>query len=147
MRMILAMSLSLTLTSVASAAPADDFARALKGPWGQVSATWQPLSGALARNSCPDGGVKRKESIGLFGEGGSMWIEPAFAGALNVYEGSLAPRLFAFVTMDCASAAIYREGGVDRRLNLEDAERLSLDRAPAVAGVPPTNYERCEVKK
>lgn len=146
MRFVLAICLSLTLAGVASAAPADDFAKQLKGPWGLVSADWKKLTGSLARHSCPADGVKSKESIGILSDGGAMWIDPVFAGAINVYEGSLAPRLFGFVRMDGATAAIYREGGADRRLSLE-GDRLSMDRVPAAPGLPTTNYERCSVKK
>jgi hypothetical protein len=147
MRSIAAICLSLSFAGAVAASPADDFARSLKGPWGQVGADWRPLVGALSKNSCPMGGVKRKENIGLFGEGGAMWIEPALAGSINIYEGSPAPRLLAFVAMDGPTAAIYRDNGADRRLSLESNERLAMAHAPVVEGVPSTNYGRCSIKK
>lgn len=147
MRSIAAACVLLSFAGAAMASPADDFGRLLKGPWGQVGADWRPLAGALSKNSCPVGGVKRKENIGLFGEGGAIWIEPALAGSINIYEGSPAPRLLAFVGMDGATAAIYRESGVDRRFSLDGDQHLAIGRAPVVEGVPSSNYARCSIKK
>jgi hypothetical protein len=131
----------------ALAAAQDDFARGLSGPWGRVDANWRPLIGALSKNSCPLAGVSRRENVGLFGEGGAMWIEPTFAGALDVYDGGPVPRLFAFVRMDGDGAAVYREAGVERRLARLGADRLSENRLPVVEGLPGTNYVRCLKKR
>ena len=133
--------------SAVSAAPQDDFAGRLAGPWGRVDRNWQPLMGALSKNSCPLGGVARPDSVGLFGEGGAMWIEPALGGSLNVYDGGPVPRLFLLVGMAGAGAAVYREAGVERLYTLTGPDRLTQDRVPAVAGLPATNFTRCLKKR
>lgn len=139
--------LSTVIASPAMAAPSDDFAQAVAGPWGRVDISWAPYSGVLAKNSCPAAGVRQPTSIGLFGEGGSMWFEAAPGGALKVYDGNPVTRTLEFVRLETATAAVYREGGVERRLSLVSAERLSEERLPAVAGMPPAKYLRCKIKK
>ena len=131
----------------AFAAPQDDFARGLSGPWGRVDRNWQKLIGALSKNSCPLAGVARRENVGLFGEGGAMWIEPALGGAIAVYDGGLVPRLFSFVGMEGDGVGVYREAGVERRFTRIGADRLTEDRLPAVEGLPGTNYVRCLKKR
>ena len=148
MRVLPAMMFAfLFLVSPVSAAPQDDLAGRLAGPWGRVDRNWLPLTGALSKNSCPSGGVARPESVGLFGEGAAMWIEPAAGGSLNVYDGSPLPRLFAFVEMSGAAAAVYREAGVERLYTLIASDRLTQDRVPVVAGLPATNFVRCSKKR
>lgn len=147
MRFVMAIAVWLCFAGVAAALPEDDFAQSLKGPWGRVDSNWQPFSGALSKNSCPLGGVTRKESIGLFGDGGTMWIEPAFSGALNVHVGGPLPKLYTFVRMDGLSAAIYREGGVDRRIARVATDRVRHENLPAIAGASTLNLVRCQVKK
>ena len=43
--------LSTVIVGTASAAPGDDFAQAVAGPWGRVDISWAPYSGVLAKNS------------------------------------------------------------------------------------------------
>jgi hypothetical protein len=99
---------------VATAAPADDFGRSLTGPWGRVDFNWQPYTGVLAKNSCPAAGVRQRSTVGLFSDGGTMWIE-AEPGKLLVYDGGPAPRVLTFARMEAGSTAVYREGAVERR--------------------------------
>lgn len=131
----------------ALAAPQDDFARGLSGPWGRVDRNWQKLIGALSKNSCPLMGVSRRERVGLFGEGGAMWIEPALGGAITVYDGTPMGRLFSFARMEGDGVGVYREAGVERRFTRVGADRLTEDRLPAVEGLPGTNYVRCLRKR
>jgi hypothetical protein len=130
----------------AAAAPADDYAKLLQGPWGRVDVAWKPYTGVLAKNSCPPGGVTSKERIGLFGEGGTMWIEPGSGGALSVYDGALMPRSLAFARAE-AAGIVYRDAGGERRFTLVGATGLTEVRLPEVAGMPGTNYMRCQKKK
>jgi hypothetical protein len=135
------------LTSTAAfAAPADDYARWLAGPWGRVDLAWKPYSGILSKNSCPLGPISKKESIGLMGEGGTMWIEPGLAGALSLYDGGVLPRVLSFVRLEADGAAVYREGGVERRFARVGPDALTENRLPLVAGMPGTNYLRCKKK-
>ena len=145
MRSVLAFLLVLSM-GPAVAGPADDFAQRLAGPWGRVDQSWRPLIGALSKNSCPPGGVKGPETIGLFGDGGAMWIEPALAGAIKVYDGGPAPQLFSFVEMSGAGAAIYDDASRNRSFTLT-ASGLTKDRVPSVPGLPATNFVRCLKKK
>jgi len=147
MRFVTAIAIFLSLTGLAAAMPEDDFADGLKGPWGRVDSNWQPFAGALSKNSCPPNGVKRKESIGLFGDGGTMWIEPALGGALHVHDGGPLPKLYTFVRMDGMTAAIYREGSVERRIALLAADRMTHANLPGNAGLPAHNLVRCQIKK
>ena len=133
--------------ATAIGAPQDDFAQRLAGPWGRVDQLWQPLSGALSKGSCPLAGVRRPDTIGLFGEGGAMWIEPAYSGALNVYDGGAMPHLLSFVQMTSTGAAVYREAGVERLYTLIGPDQLSESRMPQAPGQPATNYARCLKKK
>src|SRR5262245_10641927 len=88
MRLALMLSVGFLLcASSASAAPGDEFAKLLPGPWGRVDFNWKPSTGVLAKNSCPLTGVSSKERIGLFGDGGTMWIEPGLGGKLSLYDG------------------------------------------------------------
>src|SRR5262245_31946775 len=114
----------------AAAASPDEFARELAGPWGQVDADWEPFAGALSKNSCPRDGVKSRESIGLFGDGGRMWIEPALGGSLKVYEGGLVPKLYLFAQMADVNGAIYRDEGSERRIVHVNSDRITLERLP-----------------
>jgi hypothetical protein len=132
--------------SPVAAAPADEFAKLLSGPWGRVDVAWKPYTGVLAKNSCPIAGVTSKERVGLFGEGGTMWIEPGLAGALSIYDGNMMPRTFHFVRAE-GTGVVYREAGVERRLTLVGATGMTEVRLPEVAGVPATNYMRCLKKK
>jgi hypothetical protein len=132
--------------SAATAAPIDDFGRSLTGPWGRVDFNWQPYTGVLAKNSCPPAGVRQASTVGLFGEGGTMWIETE-PGKLLVHEGGPAPRVLNFARMETDSSAVYREGAVERRYSLVGSDRLSEERVPAPAGVPATKYVRCKIKK
>jgi hypothetical protein len=125
----------------------DDFAAAVAGPWGRVDVNWQPYVGVLAKNSCPPAGVRHPSTVGLFGDGGSMWIESEAGGSLKVHDGSSLVRTFSFVRLETGSAAVYRDGGVERRLSLVAADRLSEERLPAVVGVPSTKYARCNKRK
>jgi hypothetical protein len=125
----------------------DDFAAQLAGPWGRVDVNWQPYTGALAKNSCPPGGVRQPSTVGLFGDGGTMWIESVPGGSLKVHDGSSLVRTFMFVRLETGSAAVYRDGAAERRLSLVAADRLSEERLPAVAGVPSTKYARCKKRK
>ena len=134
------------LTQGAAASP-DEFARDLAGPWGQVGANWQSLTGALSKNSCPRDGVKRKETIGLFGDGGKMWIEPALGGSLNVYDGGPLPKLYLFMQMTGVNGAVYREGGAERRIVRIAPDRITHERLSSVTGAAVTNLARCAVKK
>lgn len=136
-----------TFAGASWAAPSDDFAARLAGPWGRVDFNWQPYGGALSKNSCPAAGITRPSSVGLFGEGGTMWIEAREGGALAVHDGSGTPRMLSFVRMETAASAVYREAGIDRRFSLVSADRLSEERVPAAAGVPGTKYLRCKKKK
>lgn len=148
MRMVLlstAAALSM-LGGTAVAAPQDDMARSLAGPWGRVDFNWQPYTGVLAKNSCPAAGVRQASTVGIFGDGGTMWIE-AEPGKLLLHEGGPAPRVLAFARMETASSAVYREGTIERRLAIVGVDRLSEERVPAPAGVPATKYVRCKIKK
>jgi hypothetical protein len=137
--------LSASVASV-QAGPADDFARKLEGPWGRVDFNWQPYTGVLAKNSCPLQGVRQPSTVGIFGDGGTMWIE-AEPGKLNLHEGGPAPRVLVFTRMETASAAVYKEGPIERRLSIVGTDRLSEDRVPAATGVPDTKYVRCKIRK
>jgi hypothetical protein len=130
----------------ATAAPADDLARSLAGPWGRVDFNWQPYSGVLSKNSCPALGVRQASTVGIFGDGGTMWIE-AEPGKLLVHEGGPTPRVLALTRVETASSAVYREGGVERRLSVVGLDRLVEERVPALPGVPATKYLRCKIKK
>jgi hypothetical protein len=125
----------------------DDFAEQLAGPWGRVDVNWQPYVGVLAKNSCPAAGVRQPSTVGLFGDGGSMWIESEAGGSLKVHDGSSLVRTFTFVRLETGSAAVYRDSGGERRLSLVAADRLSEERLPVVAGVPSTKYARCKKRK
>jgi len=135
------------LGGVATAAPQDDFAQSVTGPWGRVDFSWQPYTGVLAKNSCPPLGVRQPSTVGLFGEGGTMWIEPDDKGKLLLHDGGPAPRVFTFARMETATSAIYREGTTERRLAIVGVDRLTEERVPAPAGVPATKYLRCKIKK
>lgn len=130
-----------------AAGPQDDFAALLDGPWGRVDVNWQPYSGVLAKNSCPAAGVRQPSTVGLFGDGGAMWIEGNPGGALKVHEGNSVERVLSFVRLERATAAIYRDAGMERRLSLAGADRLSEERLPVIAGMPGTKYVRCKRKK
>jgi hypothetical protein len=149
MRAILIASalVSAAMAGASVAAPADDFANAVAGPWGRVDISWMPYTGVLAKNSCPATGVRQPSTIGLFGEGGSMWLEATTGGALKVHDGNPVARRFEFVRLETASAAVYREGTVERRLSLVAVDRLSEERLPLVAGMPAAKYLRCKTKK
>jgi hypothetical protein len=134
------------LGGVAMAAPQDDLAQTLTGPWGRVDFNWQPYTGVLAKNSCPVAGVRQPSTVGLFGDGGTMWIEPE-EGKLLLHDGGPAPRVLAFARMETATSAVYREGTVERRLSIVGVDRLTEERVPAPAGVPATKYLRCKIKK
>lgn len=131
----------------ASAAPQDEFEKSLTGPWGRVDFNWQPYTGVLSKNSCPPLGVRQPSTVGLFGEGGTMWMEPDDKGKLLVHDGGPAPRVFAFARLEAATSAIYREGAVERRLSIVGPDRLIEERLPTSAGVPATKYLRCKIKK
>ena len=139
--------ISAAIAGAVAAAPADDFANALAGPWGRVDISWTPYTGVLAKNSCPAGGVRQPSTIGLFGEGGSMWLEPAAGGALKVHDGNPVAPSLEFVRMETASSAVYRAAGGERRLSLVGPDRLSDERLPVVAGMPAAKYLRCKIKK
>ncbi|MCE9521477.1 MAG: hypothetical protein K8S25_03485 [Alphaproteobacteria bacterium] len=147
MRAVVLLLGSLLAASAARALPLDDFAARLAGPWGHVSATWAPLTGALSKTSCPYGGVARRENVGLFGEGGAIWIEAAAGGGLNVYDGGPLPRLFQYVEVQGPASVLYREAGVERLLTLVSPDRLTQGRVPAVPGLPVTNFARCAKKR
>ncbi len=131
---------------VAAAAPADDFGRSLTGPWGRVDFNWQPYTGVLSKNSCPALGVRQVSTVGIFGDGGTMWIE-AEPGKLLVHEGGPSPRVLALVRAEAASTAVYRDGAVERRFSVVGSDRLVEERVPALPGVPATKYLRCKIKK
>ena len=134
------------LGGAATAAPADDLARSLTGPWGRVDFNWQPYTGALSKNSCPGAGVRQPSTVGLFGEGGTMWIETE-PGKLLLHDGGPVPRVLTFARMETATSAAYREGPIVRRLSIVGLDRLIEERVPAPAGVPATKYLRCKIKK
>lgn len=138
---------SVALAAGAAASPQTELAERLQGPWGRVDINWQPYSGALSKNTCPAAGVRMPSSVGLFGDGGTMWIEASAGGSLRLHEGGPLPRTFLFVRMETASSAIYNDGGTEKRLALVGIDRLSEERFPPVAGVPVTKYLRCKVKK
>jgi hypothetical protein len=133
------------LSTAASAGPID-FAQWLSGPWGRVDLNWQPYFGALSKNSCPSVGISKKESVGLFGEGGSMWIEPGMGGSIMLYDGGMLPHSLSYVGSD-ATGAIYTDGGVRRHFAQAGSDRLTEEHVPAVPGVPGVNYVRCAKKK
>jgi hypothetical protein len=139
--------ISFGLCGVATAAPQDDFAKSLTGPWGRVDFNWQPYTGVLSKNSCPVAGVRQPSTVGLFGEGGTMWIEPDDKGKLLLHDGGPAPRVLTFARMEAATSAVYREGTVERRLSITGLDRLVEERVPAPAGAPATKYLRCKIKK
>jgi hypothetical protein len=130
----------------ATAAPADDLARSLTGPWGRVDFNWQPYTGVLSKNSCPVAGVRQPSTVGLFGEGGTMWIETE-PGKLLLHDGGPAPRVLTFARMETATSAVYREGPIVRRLSIVGLDRLIEERVPVPDGVPATKYLRCKIKK
>ena len=134
------------LGGAAMAAPADDLAQSLTGPWGRVDFNWQPYTGVLSKNSCPPLGVRQPSTVGLFGEGGTMWIE-AEPGKLLLHDGGPAPRVLTFARMETATSAVYREGPIVRRLSIVGLDRLIEERVPAADGVPATKYLRCKIKK
>ena len=134
------------LGGVATAAPLDDMAQLLTGPWGRVDFNWQPYTGVLAKNSCPAAGVRQVSTVGLFGDGGTMWIEPD-KQKLLLHDGGPVPRVFVFARMETATSAIYKEGSTERRLSIVGVDRLTEERVPAPAGVPATKYLRCKIKK
>jgi hypothetical protein len=138
---------ALSLAGVAHATLQDDFAKQLEGPWGRVDINWRPYMGVLSKNSCPAHGVSRPSSVGLFGEGGSMWITAGPGGTLSIHDGGTLARALSFVRMERGSSAIYNDGGVQKRFTLDGADRLSEERAPPVPGVPGTKYLRCKQKK
>jgi hypothetical protein len=121
-------------------------ARSLTGPWGRVDFNWQPYTGVLSKNSCPVAGVRQPSTVGLFGEGGTMWIE-AEPGKLLLHDGGPAPRILTFARMETATSAVYREGPIVRRLSIVGLDRLVEERVPAPDGVPATKYLRCKIKK
>src|SRR5262249_15130581 len=139
--------ISVAIAGQVAAAPADDFASAVAGPWGRVDISWMPYTGVLSKNSCPPAGIKQPSTIGLFGEGGSMWLEAAAGGALRLHDGSPVARTLEFVRIETATAAVYREGGSERRLSLVAPDRLSEEKLPIVAGMPGAKYLRCKIKK
>ena len=134
------------LGGAAMAAPADDFAQSLTGPWGRVDFNWQPYAGALSKNSCPPLGVRQPSTVGLFGDGGTMWIEPD-KGKLLLHDGGPVPRVLTFARMETATSGIYREGAVERRLSIAGLDRLIEERVPAPAGAPAAKFLRCKIKK
>ena len=143
--------LSLAVLALAGGAAAagpleDDFAGKLAGPWGRVDMNWQPYFGALAKNSCPADGVRGPSTIGLFGDGGAMWVEAIRGGVLKWHEGSLV-RTLSFVRLESSTAAVYNELGVERRLTLAADNRLQDVRLPEDPTVPPAQYARCKVRK
>lgn len=138
---------SAACATAALASPQEDFARQLQGPWGRVDISWQPYSGVLAKNSCPALGVTRPSSVGLFGEGGSLWIEPDAGGSLKVHDGGTLPKTYLFIRMETGSSAVYSEAGMERRLSLAGPDRLSEERLPAVPGQPGAKFLRCKKKK
>lgn len=140
-------AMCLTAGSTWAAGLQDDFAEHLAGPWGRVDVNWQPYVGVLAKNSCPAAGVREPSTVGLFGDGGSMWIEAEPGGALKWHDGSTLVRRLSFVRFETGSAAVYREAGVERRLSLVGTDRLSEERLPAIEGVPGTKYVRCKKRK
>lgn len=144
--MVLAALLLAASAQSVAAGPQDDLARMLEGPWGRVDFNWQPYTGVLAKNSCPVAGVRQPSTVGIFGDGGTMWIE-AEKGKLMLHEGGPAPRVLVFARMETASAAVYREGGLERRLSIVGPDRLSEERIPSSPGVPDTKYIRCKVRK
>lgn len=149
MRLIsmLAMVLSAAVFApIAGAASEGDVAQMLDGPWGRVDFNWQPYGGALSKNSCPVAGVSRPSAIGLFGEGGSIWIEAGAGGSLTIHDGGPSPRALSFVRFETGSTIVYRDIGGERRLSLAGADRLSDERLPAT-GAPGTKYLRCKKKK
>lgn len=139
----------LTASSVWAAGLQDDFAEQLAGPWGRVDVNWQPYAGVLAKNSCPEGGVRRPSTVGLFGDGGTMWIEVDVGGSLKWHDGSLLVRTLQFVRLEpgTEAAAVYREAGAQRRFTLVAADRLKEERLPATDGTPAVKYVRCKKKK
>jgi hypothetical protein len=148
MRAIVALAaMSLTAGSAGAAGLQDEFAAQLAGPWGRVDVNWQPYMGALSKNSCPPAGVRQPSTVGIFGDGGSMWIEPEVGGSLKLHDGSSLVRGLLFVRLETTSAAVYREVGVERRFSLTGADRLSEERLPVVEGVPGVKYVRCKKKK
>jgi len=130
----------------AIAAP-DDFARVLAGPWGRVDTNWQPYIGVLAKNSCPTVGITRPQSVGLFGEGGSMWIEAGIGGAITLHDGASLPRTLSLVRMEGASSATYSGARGDRRLTLVAADRITEELVPPTPDVPAAHFVRCKIKK
>jgi len=138
---------ALSFAGSAQAALQDDFAKQLEGPWGRVDINWQPYLGALSKNSCPANGVSRPSSVGLFGEGGSMWIEAGAGGSLTIHDGGMLPRVLLFVRMESGSSAVYNDAGLQKRFTLVASDRLSGDRVPPLPGVPGTKYLRCKQRK
>jgi hypothetical protein len=138
---------SLALASSAVAAPQVEFAERLAGPWGRVDINWQPYSGALSKNTCPAGGVRQPSTIGLFGDGGTIWIEAGPGGSLRVHDGGPLPRTYLFVRLETAASAIYLDGANQKRLALAAADRLSEESLPPNPGVPGAKYLRCKIRK
>lgn len=138
---------SLAWAGIAAAAPQVEFAERLAGPWGRVDINWQPYSGALSKNTCPAAGVRMPSSVGLFGDGGTLWIEAGPGGSLRVHDGGTLPRTYLFVRMETASSGIYLDGTAEKRLALAGLDRLSEEPSPPVAGVPGTKYLRCKIRK
>lgn len=144
---IVTAAVSLAWGAVAAAAPQVDFAERLAGPWGRVDINWQPYTGALSKNTCPAAGVRQPSSIGLFGEGGTIWIEAGAGGSLRVHDGGPLPRTYLFVRMETGASGVYLDGAAEKRLALVGPDRLSEEASPPVAGVPGTKYLRCKIKK
>lgn len=138
---------SAALASGATAAPQDDFAALVAGPWGRVDINWAPYTGVLAKNSCPLAGVRGPTTIGLFGDGGTMWIEAGEKAELKLHDGNRIARTLQFVRMETGTSAVYREGTTERRLSLAAHDRLSEERLPPIGAQPPTKYLRCKTKK
>jgi len=147
MRTLASLVVVLSFAGTAHAALQDDFANRLEGPWGRVDINWRPYLGVLSKNSCPASGVSRPSSIGLFGEGGSMWIQAGVGGSLIVHDGGTVPHTLLFVRMQSGSSAVYNDGGVRKKLTLVAPDRLSEEHDPAVPGVPGVKYLRCKQKK
>jgi hypothetical protein len=146
---VLAMS-CLTASSVWAAGFQDEFAERLAGPWGRVDVNWRPYAGVLAKNSCPEEGVRRSSTVGLFGDGGTMWIEAEPGGLLKWHDGSSLVRMLQFVRIEAGAepAAVYREAtGVQRRFALVAADRLKEERLPTTDGAPIVRYTRCKKRK